>query len=107
MTAPSDQFQLFILDIIDLDVVIGRFFGGRKLEYNGVQFAILMGNTLYLRIAESDHEKFESYGSTPFSYATKRRRVVVKKYYSVPEAWLDDPELLRHWVQETLSSSEN
>lgn len=102
MTAPSAEFESFVIDLLDIDVSTGRFFGGRYLKHDGAQFAIMMGNTLFFRTELSDREAVESSGGRPFSYLTKRGRVFVRKYYSVPEEWLEDTQLLHEWAKRAI-----
>jgi DNA transformation protein and related proteins len=103
MTAPSHEFESFVIDQLDMQVSVGRFFGGRYLKRDGAQFAIMMGNTLYFRTQPDDREAFESSGGRPFSYQTRRGRVEVRKYYSVPDEWLEDTALLRQWANRAIT----
>ena len=56
----------------------GRFFGGHAFKSGEVQFAMIMGNTLYLRVDEKTRPAFEEKGAVPFSYGKSARRVVVR-----------------------------
>lgn len=78
----------------------GQFFGGHAFKVHGIQFAMIMGNTLYLKVDDTTRPEFESRGSTPFSYLTKKGRVQVRKYYAVPEEVLEDTALLTQWAQQ-------
>ena len=105
MTAPSSEFESFVLEQIGTDVSVGSFFGGRAFKRGGTQFAFLMGNTLYLRTRSADREAMKSAGSEPFSYNTKRGRVTVASYYPVPGEWLENPETLQKWIRKALDAS--
>ncbi|MEE9320727.1 MAG: TfoX/Sxy family protein [Granulosicoccus sp.] len=85
----------------------GRFFGGFSFKSDSKQFAMIMGNTLYFCVNDETRIKYEAKGMEPFSYATKKRRVKVKKYYSVPAELFDDQELLIAWAKEAIESACN
>lgn len=77
----------------------GRFFGGHAFKRDGVQFAMVMGNTLYLRVDDDTRPAFQEAGSEAFSYTTKKRRVMVESYYAAPETLLDDGDDLVSWAR--------
>ncbi len=77
----------------------GRFFGGHAFKRDGVQFAMVMGNTLYLRVDDVTRPAFQAVGSEAFSYTTKKRRVMVESYYAAPETLLDDRDDLVTWAR--------
>lgn len=81
------------------------FFGGRAFSYHGKQFAMIMGSTLYLRVDDATRADFEAQGSQPFSYATKKGTVLVRKFYAAPEALLDDPQLLLAWGRRAIEAA--
>ncbi|MEO5737159.1 MAG: TfoX/Sxy family protein [Variovorax sp.] len=71
-------------------VSAGRFFGGVGLSANSVQFAMLMGNSLYFTVDDTTRPKYEQMGSVCFSYGTKKGWVQVKKYFQVPAEVIED-----------------
>lgn len=75
-----------------------RFFGGTALVHDDVQFAMVMGDTLYLVVDDQTRPRFEAAGSEPFSYLTGRGPVTVGRYRTVPGSALDDPGALRGWI---------
>lgn len=80
----------------------GRFFGGVGLTAGGTQFAMLMGNTLYLVVDDTTRPKYEAMGSECFWYTTKKGRVNVRKYYNVPAEMLEDQERLVALAEKSL-----
>lgn len=83
----------------------GRFFGGVGISNGAIQFAMIMGNSLYFVVDEGTRKKYEQVGMQPFSYLTKKGRVQVRKYYEVPEDVLTDPAQLRIWADEAMSAA--
>ena len=80
-----------------------RFFGGVGISSGAIQFAMIMGNSLYFVVDESTRKKYEQMGMQPFSYMTKKGRVQVRKYFELPEEVLTDPAQLRIWAKEAIS----
>ena len=80
----------------------GLFFGGVGISNGTVQFAMIMGNSLYFVVNEDTRKKYEEMGMQPFSYTTKKGRVQVRKYFELPEGILTDPEQLRFWANEAM-----
>ena len=83
----------------------GRFFGGHALKHGGRQFAMIMGNTLYLRVNDATRPEFVAKGSKPFSYQTKVRRVEVRTYFAAPEELMDAKDELLAWSRKAIQAS--
>ncbi|HAT33396.1 MAG TPA: TfoX domain containing protein [Janthinobacterium sp.] len=83
----------------------GKFFGGHSIKYRGSQFAMVMGNTLYLRVNDVTRPEYEREGAKPFFYTTKKGVVQVRKYYAAPEALLDDQEQLLVWARRAINAA--
>jgi DNA transformation protein and related proteins len=80
----------------------GRFFGGVGLSADGVQFAMVMDHALYFVVSDATRGRYEDMGSSCFSYATKKGRVDVKKYYEVPAEFLEDQDRLLELASESI-----
>ncbi len=103
MTA-SAQFVEYVAELLAPvgPLRMGRFFGGVGISRDAVQFAMVMGNSLYFAVDDSTRGKYEQAGMQAFSYTTKNGRVQVRKYFELPPDLLDDPDQLRLWAQEAL-----
>ena len=103
MTA-SAEYTEYVLELLEPvgPVAISRFFGGVGISHRLVQFAMIMGNSLYFVVDDSTRQKYEKAGMTSFSYATRKGRVQVRKYYELPEEILTDAEQLRLWANESI-----
>jgi DNA transformation protein len=84
----------------------GRFFGGHAIKHQGHQFAMVMGNTLYLRVSATSRPEFEKRGCQPFIYSTQKGTVQVRKYYTAPEELLDDPPQLLAWARHAIQAAQ-
>jgi len=60
------------LHVIGL-ISVTRFFGGAGLVKNGIQFAFVIKDVLYLRVDDLSRHDFEALGATPFTYATRSK----------------------------------
>lgn len=103
MTATA-EFTEYVLELLGSihDVSTKRFFGGVGISHDTVQFAMIMGNSLYFVVDDITREKYTKVQKEPFSYLTKKGRVLVKKYYEVPEHLFDDQDELTKWANESI-----
>ena len=100
----------FVVAVTDMLAPLGsinwtRFFGGYALKSADVQFAMAMKGTLYLRADAKLAAELAGKGSLPFAYETKRGRVSVDTYYSIPEDWLDDADVLAGWAARSIAAA--
>ena len=103
----SQEYVEYIIEKLEtcLDVEKARFFGGVGIKHNNLQFAMIMGSTFYLCVNDTTREKYVSMDSEPFSYLTKKGRIFVRKYYSVPEDIIEDQDTLSLWCSEALDAA--
>lgn len=94
--AADSQLQEFLESLSDLGTVdTKRFFGGTALLVGAIQFGFYVKGELYLRVDAGNRAIFEEAGSRPFQYSQSNGKVVVvKAFYAVPEAALDDRQEL-------------
>ena len=102
--AASSEYTEYVLELLKPigPVRAGRFFGGVGISNGSLQFAMIMGNSLYFAVDDDTRGKYEQAGMQPFSYMTKKGRVQVRKYFELPEDVLTDPEQLRLWTNEAV-----
>jgi len=100
----SAEYTEYVLELLEPigPVKISRFFGGVGISYGSVQFAMIMGNSLYFVVDNNTRQKYEKANMTPFSYTTRKGRVQVRKYFELPEEVLTDSEQLRLWAREAV-----
>lgn len=100
----SQDFIDFVKDQLDAfrDLRSARLFGGVGLSAHGVQFAMIIGNVLYFVVDDTTRPAYEAMGSQCFSYATRVRRVEVRRYFALPAELLEDRERLMALARESL-----
>jgi DNA transformation protein and related proteins len=104
MTAANAEYTEHVLEQLEPigPVEAKRFFGGVGISNGFVQFAMLMGDSLYFVVNDVTRAKYEQAGMPPFSYLTKKGRVQVRRYFEVPDEVLAEPELLQQWAMEAI-----
>ena len=100
----SAEYTEYVLELLESigPVRVSRFFGGVGISHGLVQFAMIMGNSLYFVVNDNTRQKYEKAGMTAFSYTTRKGRVQVRKYFELPEEVLTDTEQLRLWASESI-----
>jgi DNA transformation protein and related proteins len=105
--AVSPSYQAFILEQLAQIVPVRarRMFGELGLYSDGLFFAIIADDVLYLKADATTRPAFEALGSRPFlPYGDPARPM---SYYEAPAAALDDPDHLRKWVERALTIASN
>jgi len=107
MTGNSDEYVDYILECLENigDIQVGRMFGGTGLKQDNIQFAMLMGNSLFFVVDEKTRPKYEKRGMGCFWYTTKKGRVNVKKYYEVPAELFEEQDELLAWAKSAIDSA--
>lgn len=100
--AVTEGFKEFVQDLLaDFGpVTIRNMFGGAGIYADGVMFAILVDDTLYLKADETSAKAFEREGMSPFTYETPGKRPITMSYWQIPERLLEAPEELASWARD-------
>ncbi len=98
----SDGFKDFIKDQLAGfgPVTIRNMFGGAGIYADGVMFAILVDDVLYLKADDTTQRAFEAEGMAPFTYAPRGKPPVAMSYWEVPPRLLEEPDELVSWARE-------
>jgi len=81
-----------------------RMFSGAGLYCDGVIFALVLRDVLYLKVDDGNRASYEAEGLAPFSYQAKGKTVRVGAYWHVPERLLDDPDAMLEWARAALAA---
>ena len=80
-------------------------FGGAGIYRDGLMFALAAGGEIYLKTDGETAAQFRDAGSRPFVFA-KAGTLVATSYWSLPEAALDDGDVLRVWAERAYGSAQ-
>jgi len=79
-------------------VTVKRMFGGQGVWLEGLMFALVFGETVFLKVDDQTRQAFVEAGSQPFVYHQRKRdRQASLPYFSLPEAAQDDPAEASRW----------
>lgn len=82
-----------------------RMFGGLCLWHEGLAFALVIDETLYLKVDDDNRAAFEGRGLPYFSYTTRTGRTTVMSYARAPEEIYDDPEVFSEWARGSIGAA--
>jgi DNA transformation protein len=72
-------------------------FGGAGIYRDGVMFALVAGDDIYLKVDDATRERFREADCRCFVYE-KNGKAVEMSYWSLPDEALDEPDLLKVWA---------
>jgi len=104
MTGSTDEYIEYVLALLEPINAIssGKFFGGKGVSCDSIQFAMIMGNALFFVVDNSTRDRYISMGTECFWYMKKTGKVNVKKYHEVPGELFDEPSILLEWARESI-----
>ncbi len=105
--AASDGFTDFLREqLAPLGrVAARRMFGKTGLFLDGLMFAMVADDALYVRIDDASRAFFaEAAAEPPLSYA-KGGRSIDLAFWRVPDRLLDEPDALRAWARAALGAA--
>jgi len=82
-----------------------RMFGGHALYVDGLCMALIIQDTLYLKVDDTHRPLFERAGCKPFTYAGKNDEVHVMSYYTAPEEAMESPGEMLPWARRALAAA--
>lgn len=81
-----------------------RMFGGYGIYHDGIMFALVSGDTLYLKADDRTASLFETRSLPRFEY-TRAGRTVGLSYYEAPEEIFDDPDEALAWARRAFDAA--
>lgn len=96
----SDDFVDYVMELLGPfgTVAARRMFGGHGVYLDGLMFAIVVEDTLYLKADEINRIEFEQAGCEIFGYAREGKRATLN-FFRAPEDAMDSPELMLPWAR--------
>ena len=105
MARPTEFIHYLLEQLAPLGTVTARpLFGGHGLYLESRIFAIVVADTLYLKVDDVSRPEFDAAGLHRFRYDTTQGENSLS-YYEPPPAALDDRELLCQWAQKALAAA--
>lgn len=98
---PSGDYIDYLLELLEPlgDVRARRMFGGFGIYRDDLMFALVAGDTLYLKADDGNRPAFEALDLPSFVYH-KNGRPYSMSYYQAPADALEDGPLLCRWARE-------
>ena len=99
--AVTPDYREWILELLrPVGNVSGRaMFGGYGIYLDGLFFALIADDTLYLKVDEDNLVEFESAGLGPFVYVTKDGDRMTMAYRQAPAEALESPAVMVAWAR--------
>jgi DNA transformation protein len=86
-------------------VVVRRMFGGAGIYADGMMFALIADDVIYLKVDEGNAPAFEREGCEPLSYTARNGKRAVMSYRRIPDRLLDDPDELARWAVNAVAAA--
>jgi DNA transformation protein len=103
--ADSEFVRYVIESLRPLGLVSARrMFGGHGIYLDGVMFALIAADQLYLKADDGNREAYQSVGLQPFTYRA-RGGPIRMSYHEAPGEAFDDPEVLCAWAREAYAAA--
>jgi DNA transformation protein len=102
----SSEFVDFVLESLQPLGGVGarRMFGGFGICKDGLMFALIAYDTLYLKVDDGNRQAYEDAGLRHFTYTDKGKPIRMP-YCEAPPEGFDDPEVLCAWAREAYGAA--
>lgn len=106
MAASAEYLDFIKEQLADFGpVTVRRMFGGAGIFREGLMFALIADETLYLKADEVSQGEFEALTLPPFTYGAKGGKRTVMSYWRAPEACLDDRDEMTGWARKAYAAA--
>lgn len=101
-----DAFVDHVCDLLQAlgTVAARRMFGGWGLYLDGVMFALIDSDRLYLKTDRATEARFAAADAEPFTYEAKGKTISLS-YREAPDGSLEDPDELLPWARLALEAA--
>ncbi len=80
-------------------VTIRAMFGGAGVIRNGLMFALIDDEVLYLKADDTTKAAFVAENLSQFTYTSRGGKLMEMAYWRIPERCLDDSDEMAHWCR--------
>jgi len=100
------EYVEYLKEVFELfgPVQARRMFGGYGLYHEGLMFALVSRDVLYLKTDDTNRPDFEALGLGPFEY-TKQGGLQKIAYHRAPDEVMDDRELAAVWARRSFAAA--
>jgi len=104
--AHRPEFIEYLLELLhDMGAIEARpMFGGYGLFYDGLMFALIADEVLYLKTDEINRIDFENRDLRAFSYERKGKEILLS-YNEAPGEVLDEPDEMCIWARNSIDAA--
>ncbi len=82
-----------------------RMFSGHALYIDGLCMALIIQDTLYLKVDDTHRALFERAGCKPFTYTTKKMDIHSLGYCTAPDEAMESPAEMLPWARRALAAA--
>ena len=102
----ENEFITYLLELLEPlgSVEAKSMFGGFGIYRQGLMFALVSEDTLYLKADDVSHGEFEEVGLPRFTYE-RRGKALSMSYYQAPPQAMDNAEALCGWAQKAYDAA--
>jgi DNA transformation protein len=102
----TDPFVLHVCELLSCagPCVAKRMFGGWGISIEGMNFALIIEDTLYLKSNTDTEPRWLAAGGHPFIYTAQAKPVKVQ-YHTPPDEALESPGLMVPWARLALDAA--
>jgi DNA transformation protein and related proteins len=107
MPTPIPDFATYCCELLNAAGRVSprRMFGGFGLSVEEMNIALIISDTLYLKVDAESRTQFERAGCVPFSYDKKDGTVGVMSYFTAPEEAMESPAEMAHWARLAMAAA--
>jgi DNA transformation protein and related proteins len=107
MPTPIPDFATYCCELLNATGRVSprRMFGGFGLSVEEMNIALIISDTLYLKVDAESRAQFERAGCVPFSYDKKDGTVGVMSYFTAPEEAMESPAEMAHWARLAMAAA--
>lgn len=102
----ADDFVDYVMELLGPfgTAVSRRMFGGHGVYLDGLMFALVSGDVLYLKADAMNRVEFEQAGCEMFSYTRKGKRAKLG-FFRAPADAMESPDLMLPWARSAYAAA--
>ncbi|HEX5688719.1 MAG TPA: TfoX/Sxy family protein [Roseiflexaceae bacterium] len=99
----SSDYHTYVVEQLAAipDLTSRRMFGGVGLYTDGVFFALIDDDTLYLKVDDGNRDDYIKRGCRPFQ---PNKNAPAMSYFSLPAEVIEDGEVLTLWARKAIAA---